>query len=295
MKIYKSEKAKINIHKTYDHLLSQWGVAFEEKDIPTTYGNTHVIMCGSESSPPLVLFHGVGDDSALMWIYNAKELAAHFRIYAVDTIGGPGKSQPNCQYNRNFDELKWLDELFDQLHLDSFYIAGVSMGSYITQHYGIMRPEKVLKLICMTGSVSIRKNGSPLKRMVKVFLPEALFPTEKNVTRLIKKLAGDNYCVFTKTPAIMNHYGYLLRGFNSMAMSYHKIKAFEADQLASIKDKTLFLLGEMDPLGDSLHVKATLDEYCMNYRFFPGVGHGINHEIADEINKIIIQYFNEPA
>lgn len=156
MKVYRSDKAKGNIYRTYDQLLTQWEVEVEEKDITTTYGTTHIILCGDKNKPPLVLFHGVGDNSALMWIFNAKELAKHFRIYAVDTIGGPGKSCPNSKYNKDFDTIKWLDEVFDSLELEQTYVAGVSNGSFMAHHYGIIRPDRVIKMICMSGSVSVR-------------------------------------------------------------------------------------------------------------------------------------------
>lgn len=68
-----------------------------------------MIECGTEDSPALVLFHGVGDDSALMWIYNAPELGRHFHLYAIDTMGGPGKSVPNGNYNKEFDDVRWID------------------------------------------------------------------------------------------------------------------------------------------------------------------------------------------
>lgn len=290
MKVYKNNAAKINIYNTYDKLLKLWGVSIEEIDIPATYGTTHIIKCGEATNPPLVLFHGVGDDSALMWIFNAKELSKHFCIYAVDTIGGPGKSCPNENYTKAFDEIKWLDEVLDSLKLNRIYAAGVSNGSYIAHHYGIMRPEKTIKIICMAGSISVKENGSILKSMLKVFLPEAIFPTKRNVVKLIEKLTGDNSKVFTENSYIMEHYNYLLKSFNSRAMSYHKLEFFDKTQIASIKDKTLFLCGDADPLFGNC--KTILDKYNMKYHFFKGVGHGINHEISQEINKIIIAYFS---
>ncbi len=291
MKIYKSDKAGRKILQTYDKLLSMWGTALEERDIDTFYGTTHVIVCGRESNPPLVLFHGVGDDSALMWIFNAKELAAHFRIYAVDTIGGPGKSRPNANYTKAFDELRWLDEVFDGLGLNRAFLAGVSNGAYITQHYAIMRPDRAIKMVCMSGSaVSTEIGNSPILRMLKVFLPEALFPTDRNVAKLIRKLAGVNYRKFVENAAIMEHYKCLLQGFNNMAMAYHRIKTFTEEQVHSLKDRVLFLCGEADPLGNKTLAKAAMEKYRFDHRFFPNVGHGINHEISDEINRIIIGY-----
>lgn len=295
MKVYKSEKAKTNIFKTYDELLAMWEVAVEEKDVETTYGTTHVILCGQEENPPLVLFHGVGDDSALMWVYNAKELSKHFNIYAVDTIGGPGKSCPNTNYDKTFDEIKWLDDVFDGLDLRQFYLAGVSNGSLMTQHYGIARPDRVIKMICMSGSISVSGSSSPIISMMKVFLPEALIPTKNNVVKLLKKMSGENSAAFTGNPVIMEHFTWLLRGFNNMAMANHKITYFDDAQIRSIRGKVLFLIGEADPLGDMEAVKAKLERYQLDYRFFSGVGHGINHEIADEINQVIIRFFESSS
>lgn len=288
MKVYKNEKAELHILETYDKLLTLWGVETKEKDVDTYYGTTHVIECGKKSNPPLVLLHGVGDDSALMWYYNAKALAEHFSIYAIDTIGGPGKSRPNANYNKNFDQVQWMNEVFDKLKLEKFHLAGVSNGSYMAQHYGIRHPDRTLTIICMAGGIADEGSKSPLFRMLKVFLPEALFPTEKNTEKLIKKMTGTNYKAFTDNPALMDHFHWLGKGFNNMAMSYHKIEFFSETEFKPIRGKVLFLRGESDPLGDIKVDKEKLERHHLDYQFFPNVGHAINHEIADEINQIII-------
>ena len=105
MKVYRSKKMQQAIQRTYDALVAQWGVDVEEMDLETGYGTTHVIACGDAKNPPLLLFHGVGDDSALMWIYNAEYLSRYYRVYAVDTLGGPGKSVPGKLYNQEFDDV----------------------------------------------------------------------------------------------------------------------------------------------------------------------------------------------
>ena len=89
MKVYRSRQAGLRIRDTYDKLLKEWGCEVKERDITVSYGTTHVIEWGDENSAPLVLFHGVGDDSALMWIYNAEYLGRYFHVYAIDTIDHP--------------------------------------------------------------------------------------------------------------------------------------------------------------------------------------------------------------
>ena len=285
MKVYKNEKAKKRILDTYDQLLAMWNVEKDERDIHTTYGTTHAILCGNERNPPLVLFHGVGDNSALMWIYNAEALSRRFRVIAVDTIGGPGKSVPNENYNKDFDDVKWIDEILAELNINKVHIAGTSNGAYLAQYYGMNRPEKVINMVCMAGSVPIGK-GSPLMTMMKVFLPEALFPTKNNVNKLIKKLTGKNSAAFTSNDTIMEHYRALLKGFNNMAMRHHKVLGFSEKQIDAIRDKTLYLVGDDDPFA-KLGGKEDLLQCKMEVRFFPEVGHGINHEIAEEINTLI--------
>ncbi len=283
MKLYRSEKSKRIIWDTYGQLLRQWGVDTEERDIPTAFGTTHVIVCGEASLPPLVLFHGVGDDSALMWLYNAKALAERFRLYAIDTLGGPGKSVPNENYAQGFSDVQWIDETLTGLGLDTVHLAGVSNGAYLTQLYGLHRPARVRRMACISGAVPVG-GRSPMKTMMKIFLPEALFPTRRNTLKLLKKLSGKHSQAFTENPLILTHYQALLKGFRPMAMRWHTVALFSREDADAIRSKTLYLMGEDDPFA-KLGGKAALLACHMNAAFYPDAGHGLNHELADEINR----------
>lgn len=289
MKVYRSKKMQQGIIRTYDELLKQWDVAIEEMDIDTIYGSTHVIACGDEKNPPLLLFHGVGDDSALMWIYNAKYLSRYYRLYAIDTIGGPGKSVPGKLYNKDFNDVTWIDEVLKGLFLEKAYFAGVSMGAYLVQLYSLNRPERVLKGICISGTVPTGQKNN-MSAMMKIFLPEALFPTPKNVQKLIRKLCGSRSFVFTENRRIMEHYTYLLKGFNNMAMGYHNVRGFDEAEIDSIRDKLEFLVGKDDPFQKMGGDKA-LKYFHMKATFYPDAGHGLNHELAEDINRKMVEIF----
>lgn len=288
MKVYKSEAGKEKIQQSYDKLLSQWGCDKTELDIRTTYGSTHVIECGDSKLPTLVLFHGVGDDSALMWIFNAAFLSKHFHIFAIDTIGGPGKSIPNENYNKNFDDILWIDQVLDGLKIEKAFFAGVSNGGYLLQYYTLKRPERVIKGISMASAVPAGKRKSPILPLIKVFFPEALFPSDKNVLKLMKKICGKNYHVFTDNSDIMFHWKSLLQGFNNMAMGFHKVRAFTDEEIDSIREKIIYLAGDEDPF-QKLGGKAALQSYRMKAVFYPEAGHGLNHELAEEINQKILE------
>ena len=297
VRVYKNAKAGKLIRESYEELLGMWGIGLKERDISGRYGSTHVIEVGNSDKLPLVLFHGVGDDSALMWIYNAKELGQSFHVFAVDTIGGPGKSVPGEGYDKSFEDEIWITELLDELGLEKTFLAGVSNGAYLTQMYTVKHPERVIKGVSMAG-VPVKTSGNgkaaAMKAMMKVFLPEALFPTDQNVRKLIRKMTGSNYRVFTEYEAVFRHFKQLMTGFRRNAMMNHKVRGFSEEEVVSLKDKLLCIVGREDPfimLGGS-QLEEELKRYLINVIFLEDAGHGINHEKADEVNRLIIEYFS---
>ena len=125
---------------------------------------------------------------------------------------------------------------------------------------------------------------------MKIFLPEALFPTDRNVTKLLRKLSGENYAVFTENKEIMAHYKSLLKGFNNMAMGYHKLHAFTPEEVDRIRDKVTYLVGTDDPF-EKIGGREVLEQNHMNAVFYENAGHGLNHERAEEINRKMISVF----
>ncbi len=293
-KIYKNSKAGREIIESYNLLLRMWDINIEETDIPGRYGTTHVIKTGNSDKPPLVLFHGVGDDAALMWIYNAKELGDHFHIFAVDTIGGPGKSVPGEGYDKTFDDEVWISELLEKLGLDKVFMAGVSNGAYLTQMYTARHPERVIRGVSMAGVPVKSSNGKAdaMKAMMKVFLPEALFPTDNNVKKLVRKMTGSNYAAFVDNETVFLHFKQLMTGFNRSAMMNHKVVGLTEEEIFSLKDRLLCIVGKMDPFimlgGEKL--TEELGRYPLRVIFMDDAGHGINHEKAQEVDRLIVDY-----
>ncbi|GGF97721.1 hypothetical protein GCM10010912_48040 [Paenibacillus albidus] len=283
---FKSQEGKHVLYDSYQKLLAGWDVAVEEADIPTTWGETHVITAGSRHRPPLMLFHGVADNSALMWIFNAAELSRHFFVIAVDTLGGPGKSEPNAGYAKGFEQAPWIHELVNWFGFKRLYVAGVSNGAYLASCYTIAYPEYVEKMIGMAGGIK-----PSMLRMARLFLPEALLPASGTTTRkLLRKLTAPGSTVFESHPEIMRHWTYLLRYFNNRSMMVHTYKKFLDPEIALLREKGIFYIGEHDRLSYYPAAIRTLDHHQVPYVIIPGAGHGLNHEQAERMNREIIGF-----
>src|ERR1700761_9521101 len=73
--------------------LAEGPVAYEELDVHTRLGVTHMIASGPADGPVVLLLPSLAA-SALLWAPNVAALSRTHRVYAVDTIGQPGKSLP---------------------------------------------------------------------------------------------------------------------------------------------------------------------------------------------------------
>lgn len=290
MKVFKSEKGKNDLYESYEKLLKLWDTEFEEKDIITKFGTTHIIEAGQDNKPVLLLFHGVGDNSAMMWVLNAKELAEKFRIIAIDAIGGAGKSVPNENYGKNFSQTEWITELMGKLGIEKADAVGVSYGCYLTQLLKIKMPGRIGKILGMSGTISVEGSKSSIGRMIKVFLPEALIPNDKNVLKLLKKLTGPGFSHLFRHEELMKHWKLMLRNFNNASMTPHKIEKFTKDEFLKIKDESLFLIGDHDILSNYPGSLDFMDDLGMNYELIKNAGHVVNHEFPELINKKILDY-----
>ena len=295
MKIYKSKKGRQLLLKSYDRLLEKWGIDFAESDIHTRYGRTHIFTAGDRKNPPLMLFHGRGDHSALVWIHNMSAWAKHFYVIAVDTMGGPGKSLPNTAYNHHFDQNLWIDDILDTLHLKKVHLLGMSFGGVIVQTYTAKRSQRVDKAISIAAGLLFIDHKHMLwwkyAKAIRMFLPGIALPTKKNVQRLIHKLSGTNSHVLLQDEDIMAHWQLLIKYFNNWSMRHHKMVLLNNGQINIIRDKILFIIGDKDKIVYKDETITILDKHQMDYHIVKDAGHVINHEQSEAINTLVIRYF----
>jgi hypothetical protein len=55
---FKTPEGEARFYAAYDAALKRWPVPYEEMDIPTRFGTTHVVASGPKDASPLVLLHG---------------------------------------------------------------------------------------------------------------------------------------------------------------------------------------------------------------------------------------------
>jgi pimeloyl-ACP methyl ester carboxylesterase len=163
----------------YDAALKLWPVPYEEIEIPTRFGMTHVVTSGPKDAPPLVLLHGYFT-TLTIWSPNVADFSREYRVYAIDVMGQPGKSFPNPgePIRDGADFVAWLSATLDGLNLDHIFLVGMSYGGWLALNLALTAPERVQKL----GLLSPAASFQPL---VKQFMLRGMlmgfFPTRPTV------------------------------------------------------------------------------------------------------------------
>lgn len=164
--IYKGEAGKKAILDLYDKQLRDLRIDYNDIYVDTSFGRTHLVECGDVSKEPLLVFHGGNATTA----YNLKYcdfLLPHFHIYAVDTIGHPGKSAEVNLSPYNQDYGKWASEVIDQLGYDSIACFGGSFGAGVLVKLMCVAPAKVKKSVLLVPAAI--KNAPSIKSANMMF------------------------------------------------------------------------------------------------------------------------------
>jgi pimeloyl-ACP methyl ester carboxylesterase len=157
--------------EAYDAAMKFWPVPYEEMDIQSRFGTTHVVLSGPKEAQPLVLLHGYMATSA-SWSPNIADFSKDYRVYAIDVMGQPSKSIPNEPIRNASDYVEWLTATLDALHLGRICLMGMSYGGWLALTFAVAAPERVRSLVLLSpgGFVPVAKQFS-VRGMLMVFLP----------------------------------------------------------------------------------------------------------------------------
>lgn len=107
---------------------------------------------GLKNGPVLVLLHGVAS-SLHTWDGWVEQLGDRYRIIRIDLpahgLTGPDPELDRYEINYMVDK---LDKFLNRLNIDEMYLAGNSLGGYISWNYALHRPDRVKKLVLIDSA-----------------------------------------------------------------------------------------------------------------------------------------------
>jgi len=164
--IYKKADSEARVLTLYDQQIEKLDAPCSDIYIDTPYGKTHLVETGNITGKPLLLFHG-GNSTTAYNLLALKFLLQDFHIYAVDTIGHPGKSAEVSLSPKNYDYGKWATAVIKGLGYDKVTCFGTSFGGGILAKTMCISPEVIEKAVLLVPSGI--KNAPAYKSMSMMF------------------------------------------------------------------------------------------------------------------------------
>ena len=288
---FKSSKGESQYFNAYDAALKLWPVPYEEFDVTTSYGRTHVIACGAKDSSPLILLHG-GYASSTMWFPNIADLSSRFHVLAFDTVGEPGRSIPTRQNASKDDLANWLVEALDELKITQTHVVGLSRGGWLALNLAIHAPERVMKIVLLSPAASFI--------MLNRFFSTVVGSVMHIPTRFVAKMAL--YSWVTKGFVVNDTYAeqFILglqnwnwemgrNGYSGVMPS-----VFSDDELRRIKNPVLMLIGDQDRLNPPKvldQARSLIPQ--IETGIIPNAGHMLSIEQPNLVDERLLRFLEE--
>lgn len=227
--IYRNRDARQTVLDLYDKQLSRINAPYKDLYVKTSFGLTHLIETGNLDGIPLLVFHG-GNATTAYNLLACGFLMKDFHIFAVDTVGHPGKSEETVLSAQNYDYGKWTGEMIEALGFEKMRCFGGSFGAGIIAKAMCVAPDKIERAVLYVPSgiknaPSIKNTGMLLpmimywithkeKWFIRCIMP--LVVTEENLDDDLLETARcsiDNVKIHTGMPS--NVSGKLMRECNA--------------------------------------------------------------------------------
>jgi pimeloyl-ACP methyl ester carboxylesterase len=280
---YKSNKARDKALTSYENILNHWPVFYEQHMVTTSFGETCIMVSGSQGAKPLVLLHGGGGNST-MWVDNVASLSKYFQVYAIDIIGEAGKSSSTRPSYKSDGHARWLKEVFDALEIHETALCGASLGGTIAQQFSLIFPQHITSLILLAPPSLFKMQPSFLFYAILA----NIFPTDFFAIRFLKYISAHGN-KFSKQE---------LQAFIIQIQAYKpnmdKIPIISDHDLAELPHKTLVLLGQDEVLYDPETVVSRIRSAApfITIAMIPGAKHMISVDQPDLVNDKIIQFLS---
>ena len=257
----------------------------------------HTTMTGQ--GPSVLLLHGF-PDTHIVWRKQIPALAAAgFRVLAPDLRGFGRSDAPGGVFDYTLDKLRGdVLGLLDVLHIDKVFLVGHDWGGMIGWQIAALAPERVHRYVTLSvGHPYAIAHAGILQRLRMTYILAFMVPGLAEHTLR----AADWFIMrqFTDEPGQADHWKRDLSppGRLTAALNYFRANASLALPRAQrhVKVPVMGLWSDRDPALGEKQMRDSAHYVDGEFRFehIHGADHWLQLTAADEVNRLLIQFFEE--
>lgn len=186
--MFQSSEARATIEGWYDRFLARVPAPTESRVVTTRFGDTHVLVAGPASAPPLVILHGAMASAAHL-MPELGPLLSRYRVYAPDVLGQSVKSADARVPVDGAAYGEWFTDVLDGLSLTRTHLLGVSWGGFVALRAAAVAPARIDRLVLAVPAGVVP--GATWAGITRIAIPMALyraFPSPARLERIVSAL-----------------------------------------------------------------------------------------------------------
>jgi len=285
--VYKSKYGEKVLTELYDRQLKSLNIEYEDLFVDTRFGKSHLIKLGNPSGKPLLVFHG-GNSTTPYYLSGFAPLFEHFCIYAVDTIGHPGKSAQVVLSAKDMEYGEWAADIIVGLGFQKMNCLGGSFGGGILVKLMCVAPEKIEKSVLIVPSAIA--NVSTLNLAFSMGIPMIFYIlTGKDywLKKAILPMAIDEKNIDTDTLEMVRS------SFEYVNVKMEMPSNVKAEYLTKCKAPTFVIAAEKDCMFPGRKVIERVEKTLPNLKTHLLKNQGHLHVIPDDVMNSIKEFIDE--
>ena len=276
--IYRSAAGREAVADAYRDWMKRLDRPLEASRIKTHLGHAHSLVVGEGDGPAIVALAGTNFPAVASAPLLGLADRGH-RVFAVDLVGQPGRSEGRRLEPSSPEMVRWLEEVVDGLGLPTVHLVGHSLGGHVALHFAAARARRVrrLVLICPSGLMRLRVPA----RVLVPTLAWLARPGRRSSRALLRQMSEPGGDVEDLVPW-MTAVGRHVR--TSLAP-----RPLPASVLDSVERPVLVIAGERDPFLPGGRLAATVGRRMPQGETIvvPGGSHLLPHDRPAEILRLV--------
>jgi pimeloyl-ACP methyl ester carboxylesterase len=294
---FKTPQGEAEYVAAYEASMRLWTVPYEPIDLRSRFGSTHLVVCGPEDAPPLVLLHCFFTSLAT-WAYNVAALSRRHRVYALDVMGQPSKSVPDQPIGTRAEMAEWLTGTLDALGIRQADLVGYSYGGFAALNYALQAPDRIGRLVLLSpagGLVPLKKQFY-LRGLLSAVLPH---------NRLTTNVLWFDWFVYRpnmedeRTRRIFDRLSHQMTlGLKHFRLARGVLPSTYTDEeLRRARTPTLLLIGQQEALYDPVAAPARAKELIPDLRaeLIPQAGHDLPVSRPEAVDQRVLAFLEGDA
>jgi len=266
---------------------------------------THYVEAG-DNGPAVVLCHGGGAGSSGEAGFGRvmPALAQHFQVYAPDSVGGFGLTDPYVKATEGVQSrVDQLAAFIDTLCLDQVSLAGNSQGAYVVAKYALEHPDRVKKLFLIASAtiaaaMGIKPPDSEGMRVLRAYdgskeamrrLLESIVFDKSQITDQLVNLRNDA----ANRPGAPQSREAFEEGQKRLTQDPNMRLKFDLTHtLPKLQLPTMFIWGANDNFAPP-ELGQQLEKVLPNipFTYIANAGHQVQNEQSEQVGRLMLVFF----